>query len=91
MLIRLHNKSRKRQFGQGMTEYIIIVGLIAVAGIGTYSWFGRTIRTQTGNLAAEIAGSASQRGNVTNAARQTGARANETKSMGTYETNNNGQ
>ena len=26
-------KLRNRQFGQGMTEYIIIVALIAVAGI----------------------------------------------------------
>ena len=29
-------KLRNRQFGQGMTEYIIIVALIAVAAIGVY-------------------------------------------------------
>jgi Flp pilus assembly pilin Flp len=30
--------------GQGMTEYIIIVALIAVAAIGIYRLFGDTVR-----------------------------------------------
>jgi len=37
-------KLRNRQFGQGMTEYIIIVALIAVAAIGVYRLFGDTLR-----------------------------------------------
>jgi len=52
-------KSRKKQFGQGMTEYIIIVALIAVAAISVYNLFGKTVRTQVGDLAAELGGGAS--------------------------------
>lgn len=42
--------------GQGMTEYIIIVALIAVAAIGVYSMFGETVKKQTGSMAAALAG-----------------------------------
>jgi len=47
---------RKHQLGQGMTEYIIIVALIAVAAIGVYSYFGQTVRSQTAGMAQELAG-----------------------------------
>jgi len=46
----------KTQRGQGMTEYIIIVALIAVAAIGVYSYFGTTVRNQTSAIANEVAG-----------------------------------
>jgi Flp pilus assembly pilin Flp len=45
-----------RQRGQGMTEYIIIVALIAVAAIGAFTFFGQTIRSQTAGIAKEVAG-----------------------------------
>ncbi len=35
-----------RQKGQGMTEYIIIVALVAIAAIGVYTAFGHTVRGQ---------------------------------------------
>lgn len=47
---------KRRQRGQGMTEYVIIVALIAVAAIAVYQFFGRTIRNQTAAVANEIAG-----------------------------------
>lgn len=47
---------KKQQRGQGMTEYIVIVALIAVSAIATYQFFGQTIRTQTAGLAEEISG-----------------------------------
>lgn len=47
-------KSRVR--GQGMTEYIIIVALIAVAAIGVYNFFGKTVRHQTAGIAAALGG-----------------------------------
>ena len=50
------NSIRNTQRGQGMMEYIIIVAMIAVAAIGTYSMFGKTIRNQTAGMAAEVAG-----------------------------------
>ena len=42
--------------GQGMTEYIIIVALIAVAAIGVYQFFGQTIRSQMSAIANEVGG-----------------------------------
>jgi Flp pilus assembly pilin Flp len=45
-----------KQIGQGMTEYIIIVALIAIAAIAAYGLFGDTIRGQVGGMAAELGG-----------------------------------
>jgi Flp pilus assembly pilin Flp len=50
----------RKQRGQGMTEYIIIVALIAVAAIGVYSFFGKSVREQTAGLAQEVAGTDAQ-------------------------------
>ncbi|WP_166253561.1 Flp family type IVb pilin [Marinobacter salicampi] len=47
---------KKRIRGQGMTEYIIIVALIAVAAIGVYRLFGDTVRQQMAGLAQEMSG-----------------------------------
>jgi len=49
-------KRQKNQLGQGMTEYIIIVALVAVAAIGIYSAFGNTIKSQMAVMTGEIAG-----------------------------------
>jgi len=49
-----HRAARCR--GQGMTEYIIIVALIAVAAIAVYQFFGQTIRSQMSAIANEVAG-----------------------------------
>jgi len=48
--------STPRQHGQGMTEYIVIVALIAVAAIAVYQFFGQTIRSQTAGIAQEVSG-----------------------------------
>lgn len=49
-------RTSSRQLGQGMTEYIIIVALIAVAAIGVYQAFGSVVRGQTATAAATLAG-----------------------------------
>jgi Flp pilus assembly pilin Flp len=49
-------KKQLKQLGQGMTEYIIIVALIAIAAIAVYSIFGDVIREQVGGMAQELAG-----------------------------------
>jgi len=48
--------SLHRQRGQGMTEYIIVVALIAVAAIAVYQLFGQVVRSQTAAMARELAG-----------------------------------
>lgn len=47
---------RKRQTGQGMTEYIVVVALVAVAAIAVYQYFGQVVRSQTAAMARELAG-----------------------------------
>lgn len=77
--------SKKRQLGQGMTEYIIIVALIAVAAIGVYSFFGEAIRAQMAGMTKELSGT-SGAGNVAKAKEASG-KADATqgsKNLGTY-------
>jgi len=51
------NKTNIRfKLGQGMTEYIIIVALVAVAAIGAFKMFGQTAQHQIAGLAAELSG-----------------------------------
>ncbi|NDB26204.1 MAG: pilus assembly protein, partial [Gammaproteobacteria bacterium] len=45
--MRQHQALRRKAAGQGMTEYIIVVALIAVAAIGVYTAFGDVVRGQT--------------------------------------------
>jgi len=59
--VNMKQKSVKTsQRGQGMTEYIVIVALIAVAAIATYQFFGQTVRTQTAGMARELSGQSAQ-------------------------------
>lgn len=48
--------------GQGMTEYIIVVALIAVAAIGVYSAFGDILRGQTSVAAVALSGESNTTG-----------------------------
>lgn len=50
---------RLKQLGQGMTEYIIIVALIAIVAITVFNIFGDTVRGQVGDMAAELGGGTS--------------------------------
>ena len=45
-----------RQAGQGMTEYIIIVAVIAIGSIAVYSFFGDTLREQTAAAGKALSG-----------------------------------
>ena len=42
--------------GQGMSEYLIILALVAIATIGAVIFFADNVREQISNLAEEIAG-----------------------------------
>jgi len=49
-------KMLRNQSGQGMTEYIIIVALIAIAAIGAFAYFGKTVRNQTAAVTESLVG-----------------------------------
>ena len=51
-----HRGFRVLQRGQGMTEYIIITALIAIAAIAAVTFFGGTVRAQVGGMAKELSG-----------------------------------
>lgn len=75
------------QTGQGMTEYIIIVALIAVAAIGVYSLFGKTVRNQVAGVAQEISGQSSSQSlnNARQSARRAGTVARQDITLGNYD------
>jgi len=56
MMISKLRQSIRSESGQGMTEYIIIVALIAIAAIGVVSLFGDNIRALFGASADALAG-----------------------------------
>ena len=78
--------SRRRCAGQGMTEYVIIVALVAVAAIGIYTLFGQTLRNQTAGLALEVSGQ--DAGNAIGAAQNNAitadTRANQRRGLDNY-------
>lgn len=74
-----------RQLGQGMTEYIIIVALIAIAAIAVYQIFGDVVRSQVGSMAEELAGQDGTGLNQQAVARGTAATAGaETKTLADF-------
>lgn len=57
---------RKDQ-GQGMTEYIIIVALIAIAAIGVVTVFGEDVRSLFGATTQALTGNVNVQNNAKNA------------------------
>ena len=47
----------KNRAGQGLTEYIIVVALVAVAGIGIVNIFGNQLRNQFHTIVKAMSGS----------------------------------
>jgi len=74
-------KRMLKQLGQGMTEYIIIVALIAIAAIAVYSFFGDTLRSQMGAMTQELSGT-SGKSNTQAAQKAAGAAAGESAHRG---------
>ena len=56
MLARVLRRIRRDRRGQGMTEYIIIVALIAIAAIGVVTIFGDNIRDLFAGATNALAG-----------------------------------
>lgn len=49
-----------KRSGQGLTEYIIIVALVAIAAIGIVNIFGNQLRHQLSTIVAAMSGSSVQ-------------------------------
>ena len=78
--------TRKNVRGQGMSEYLIIVALIAVAGIAVMGLFGGAARNQVAGMALEISGQEGK-ASITNAqgdATAAATDANVAKSLNNY-------
>lgn len=95
-----HVPSRRRnggyrvlQRGQGMTEYIIIVALIAIAGIAAFTLFGNVIRSQLAGIAAELSGGNGQAqiSEAKSHASNLNTDAQQKKNMGKYNDENQDQ
>jgi len=78
--------SRLKSRGQGMTEYLVILGLIAIAAIAAFSFFGQSQRSQVAGMAKEVGGESGQEGvtaaQAASAKAMTNAQANY--NMSTY-------
>jgi Tfp pilus assembly protein PilV len=79
-----------KQRGQGMTEYIIVVALVAVGAIAVYQFFGQTIRSQTSGMAREIAGQSAGTAiqNAQSAATQATTEGSTKKGLDAYQNDN---
>jgi Flp pilus assembly pilin Flp len=73
-------QGRKRG-GQGLTEYIIVVALVAVAGIAIVNIFGNQLRNQFHTIVKAMSGS--ETATVESLADKAGKEANQ-KNLSTY-------
>ncbi|MFK7892221.1 MAG: Flp family type IVb pilin [Granulosicoccus sp.] len=52
----MHRSTRSTITGQGLTEYLIIIAMVAVAGIGAASFFGDSVKASFLALGSELTG-----------------------------------
>jgi len=76
-------KNLRKNRGQGMTEYIIIVALIAIAAIGVITLFGDNVRQLFASSAEALAGNDSVANNG-----QTASQSTVKKNLSNFGTNN---
>ena len=81
-----HTRSLRKHSGQGMTEYIIIVALIAIAAIGVFTMFGNTVSDQVSAMTQELAGQdgSTQISDAVGNARNAATKASGDTTLGTY-------
>jgi Flp pilus assembly pilin Flp len=56
MSLRKKTSLKSRQLGQGMTEYIVMTALVALAAIGAFQFFGESVRDATTAMSHELLG-----------------------------------
>lgn len=87
-----HRSKLRSQRGQGMTEYIIVVALVAIAAIAVYQLFGQVIRSQTAAMAKELAGEdGSEQSRAAQAAAESAAAQTASKTLKSFTGNASAQ
>jgi len=69
--------------GQGMSEYMIIVGVIAAAAIGTFGLFGGTVEDQMSAMSTAMVGNVNVAADTSSQAQIEGV-ADEQNSLATF-------
>ncbi len=82
-------RQRKSQLGQGMTEYIIIVALVAIGALGVYKYFSQTVNNTTAMAVQSLAGTstATTRTAATDGGTGAGNAAAVKKTMANFQNN----
>jgi len=85
-IVTLGNGIRVRQRGQGMTEYIIITALVAIAAIAAFTFFGGGVRAQVAGMAQELGGTTAtaQITNAKTAGQHAATEGNTQKTLNSY-------
>jgi len=52
----LHKSKAKKQKGQSLTEYLILVALVAISSIGIVKLLGQTVSVQFSNITNSLQG-----------------------------------
>ncbi|KAA0911687.1 hypothetical protein [Pusillimonas sp. ANT_WB101] len=84
-------RRRHGQRGQAMSEYLIVVALVAVAAIAVYQSFGQVLRSQTAAMARELAGEdGSRQSRQARAAAQSAVKQTNSKTLQSFTGNAKG-
>lgn len=78
----------RRIQGQGMTEYIIVVAIIALGAVAAIGYFGTTVNASFVSMGASLVGADTPDAAVTNAAGNAAAaegQANTARGLGEYD------
>ncbi|PCJ15527.1 MAG: pilus assembly protein [Gammaproteobacteria bacterium] len=85
-------KSNKNLNGQGMVEYLVIVGVIGIAALAAFTFMGGTVRSVTGGIAAQFvnqdASAAETQANLSATASLDEAREATQTTLGNFDTQN---
>ena len=82
-------KSLRHKRGQGMTEYIIIVAIVAIGAILIVSLFGRQIKDVFSRITGTLGGTDAGGGDAATITSDSGTEASDKESMQQFDTGQN--